>query len=226
MESKSALIAIFTSDNEEKLILAESLSEFKVSYTYATNMHDLKENLYEHPSNGILFSIASLIGLDHGSKTFIQTLEHIYPVARIRWNRAKGTFALISSQSGRVETISDFLMICADFDPRRLRRSERLSSTLNSLISHTRDLAEPERTFTTNISMRGCFIHTTQEWSVGDPVFIQIQELPGKDILEGAVVRYVPWGTPYRVQGIGIQFVNCSESQNRELRRLLSIETE
>jgi Tfp pilus assembly protein PilZ len=226
MEFESVLIAIFTSDHEEEKILAESLQSFKVSNNFATNIRDLKNNLYEQPCNGILCSIASLIGLDHSNKTFIQTLERIYPVARIRWNRAKGTFAFISSRSGRVETIEDFLTICADFHPRRLRRSERLSSTLNSLISHAPDLAEPERTFTTNISMRGCFIHTSREWNVGESVFIQIQELPDKNILEGKVVRYVAWGTPFRVQGIGIQFADFSEEQRKELQRLLSIESD
>ncbi len=224
--SESVLISIFSADAGEKKTLAEALSSSNILFNFAANIHDLKENLYTQPCNGILFSIASLIGLDHGGKTFLQTLEQVFPVARIRWNRAKGTFALISSRSGRMETIAAFLAICAHFPPRCLRKSDRLSTILNTLISPTPDLAESDQTFMTNFSQHGCFIHTSREWNAGDAVFIQIQELADKKAIEGKVIRYVPWGTPFRIQGIGVQFTKLDEEQDKELKRLYSFNSD
>jgi Tfp pilus assembly protein PilZ len=207
-------------------MLAQALSSYNILYTFAIDIRDLKDNLYEHPCNGILFSIASLMGLDLAGKTFIQALEQVFPVARIRLNQTKGTFALISSRSGRVETIADFLDICADFPARRLRKSDRLSTTLNALVSRSPDLAEAEQTFTTNISLRGSFIHTVREWSAGDAAFVQFQELPSKSIIKAKIVRYVPWGMPFRVQGIGIQFMDLAKEQERELKEIISVESD
>jgi Tfp pilus assembly protein PilZ len=220
-KAKSVSMVVLSNNKEEQKAIAEAMGAFDAKIVFSSTMHHLREALFEKPCNGILFCIASLVGIDEISKSFAQTLEQVYPVARIRWNKASKSFSLIASRGGRVETLHEFISICSGFAPRRLRRNERFTKTLNVLLSATPDLAHSTRAFTTNISPRGCFLHTPREWKAGDAVFIQIQEMPGKSVIEGKVIRYVPWGIPFRVQGIGLQFVNLENKQVEKLNHLL-----
>jgi Tfp pilus assembly protein PilZ len=219
--AKPISIAILSRNKEEEKAITEAIGAFDVDYVFESTLLNLRDTLLERPCNGIMFCITSLVGIDHTSKSFIQTLEQVYPVARIRWNKSKGSFSLIASRSGRIETISDFITICSNFAPRRLRRSERLSNILNVSVSAAPDFSDSTRTFTINISPRGCFLHTLREWHIGDSVFIQIRELPGRSVIAGRVIRCVPWGIPFQVQGIGIQFTSVENKLIEELQRLL-----
>ncbi|MBN1567432.1 MAG: PilZ domain-containing protein [Acidobacteria bacterium] len=214
-------VAILSKNREEEKAITDAVEAFKSDYMVAHSISHLRDILMEQPCNGLLFCIASLVGIDQAGKSFVQTLEQVYPVARIRLNKQKGTFSLIASRSGRVETIADFIHVCSKFHARCLRRSERLSKTLNVLASADPDFSDPMRTFTVNVSPRGCFLYSSREWDIGETVFIQIQELPGRSTIEGMVIRYVPWGVPFHIQGIGIQFINTENRQIEELQHLL-----
>jgi Tfp pilus assembly protein PilZ len=223
MERKagSVRIAVLSGDKQEQEAIAEAIGASEADIIFAPTMHRLRDVLFEKPCNGLLLCVSSLVGLDHSAKSFVQTLEQVYPAARIRWDKAKGSFGLFATRIRRVDSLSDFVTICSDFDSRCLRRSERLSKTLNVLISSTPDIADPARAVTMNISVRGCFLHTPRDWKVGDSVYMQILELPGKHVIEGRVIRFVPWGVPFSAQGIGVQFVNMENEQAEEIQRLL-----
>jgi Tfp pilus assembly protein PilZ len=214
-------IAILAVDEEEKKALAEKMKLFEGDFRFSSSISDLRDNLFENPCNGILFCIGSIVGLDQAGKGFIQTLELIYSTARLRWNKEKNTFAIVTARSGSAQTISDFFNICSSHTPRRLRKNERYAKTLNVIISSAPDLSNALRTYSINISLHGCYLATNQEWKVGDPVYIEIQEMPNKTVIEGIVIRYVPWGTPYRVQGIGIQFTGITKDQIKDLQKFL-----
>jgi len=220
-DAKANCMVLLSGDKEEQAAITQAIAAFNADLVCAPTIHHLRDYLFELPCNGLLFCIGSLVGLEQNGKSFIQTLEQVYPVARIRWNKTNGSFALIASRSGRIETLSDFVTICSNFAPRRLRRSERISKTLNVMASAVPDLADSTHAFTINISPRGCFLHTSREWKAGDSVFLQIQESSSRIAIEGRVTRYVPWGVPFCIQGIGIQFVNMSREQIEELQRLL-----
>jgi Tfp pilus assembly protein PilZ len=220
-DTKSIFMAILSGDKEEETAIAEVVRSFHAEFAVAPTMRHMRDLLFEQLCNGLLLCIPSLVGIDQTSKSFVQTLEHIYPVARIRWSQTDGSFALIASRTGRVETFEDFFAVCSNFAPRRLRRCERLAKTLNVLISSDPDLGNASRAFTTDIALRGCFLHTPQEWKAGDTVYLQIQELSTHGAIEGKVVRYIPWGVPFRVQGIGVQFVNLTSKQSEDLQHLL-----
>jgi Tfp pilus assembly protein PilZ len=220
-DPKSGFMVVLSGDKEEEQAIAEAIGALNLKFAFAYTMHHLRDILFDQSCNGLLLCIPSLINIDQTSKSFVQTLEHVYPVARIRWSRTDGSFALIASRGGRVETLTDFCTICSNFTPRRLRRCERLAKTLNVLISANPDLTNATRAFTTNVALRGCFVHTPLEWKVGDTVFVQMQELSIQGAIEGKIVRYIPWGVPFRVQGIGIQFVNLTNKQTEALQHLL-----
>ena len=219
--TRPIVIAVLVGKKEEEMGITDAASETGADFIYAKSMHHLRDTLLEKPCSGILLCLTALMGIDQNSKNFVQTLEQVYPVARIRWHEGRGTFALIATRSGNVETLSNFVAICSNFIPRRLRRNERLGKTLNVLLSSSPDLANATRSFTMNISVKGCFLHTPGEWNIGDTVYLQILELPTKQIIEGKVVRYVEWGVPFCAQGIGIQFANLENGVTEELRRLL-----
>jgi Tfp pilus assembly protein PilZ len=221
VDSKSVIIAVLTGNKEEQKGITEAVANIDGDYIFAPTMHALRDLLLEQPCSGILLCLTSLMGIDQSSKSFVQTLEQVYPVARIRWHEGKGTFVLIATRSGNVETLNNFAAICSNFVPRRLRRSERLAKTLNVLVSNSSDLANPAHAFTMNISVRGCFLHTPKEWAIGDSVYLQILELPRNLIIEGIVVRCVQWGVPFSAQGIGVQFINLENELIEELQRLL-----
>jgi Tfp pilus assembly protein PilZ len=220
-EIKPVTISVLTRKKEEEEGIAKAAAEINAEFLFAPTMHVLRDMILEKPCSGILFCLTALMGIDQSSKSFVQTLEQVYPVARVRWHEGKGTFVLIATRSGNVETLSNFAILCSNFPSRRLRRSERLAKTLNVLVSPTPDLTNAARAFTMNISVRGCFLHTSTEWSIGDSVYLQILELPRKHVLEGKVVRYVQWGVPFTAQGIGIQFVNPENDLTEDLQRVL-----
>jgi hypothetical protein len=212
-------ITIFVVDEEENNALAEKMKLFGGEFLFASSINDLRDTLLKYPCNGILFCITSIVGLDQAGKSFIQTLEQIYSTARLRWNKEKGTFAILTTRSGTAQTISDFFNICSSHTQRCLRKTDRHTKTLSVLISSAPDLSDPVRAHSTDISLRGCFLVTNQERKVGDPVYIEIQEMATKTIIEGKVIRYVPWGTPYRVQGIGVHFTGITKDQIKELQK-------
>jgi Tfp pilus assembly protein PilZ len=220
-EIKPVIIAVLTRKKEEEQGIAEAASEINAEFLFAPTMLALRDTLLERPCSGILFCLTALMGIDQSSKSFIQTLEQVYPVARVRWHEGKGTFVLIATRSGNVETLSNFAILCSNFPSRRLRRSERLVKTLNVLVSPNPDLANATHAITMNISTRGCFLHTPNPWNIGDSVYLQILELPGKRILQGSVARYVQWGIPFSAQGIGIQFVSLENDLIEDLQRVL-----
>jgi Tfp pilus assembly protein PilZ len=220
-DTKPVTIAVLMGKKEEEKGITTAAAVIDAEFLYTPTMHALRDLLLEVPCSGILFCLTALMGIDQSGKSFVQTLEQVYPVARIRWHEGKGAFGLIATRSGNVETLSNFATLCSNFAPRRLRRSERLAKTLNVLVSHDPDLANVTHAFTMNISIKGCFLHAPNEWKIGDSVYLQILELPRKQVIEGRVVRYVQWGVPFCVQGIGIQFVNLENALTEELQRLL-----
>jgi Tfp pilus assembly protein PilZ len=221
VETKTLSLVVLSGDKEEEQAISQAISPLHVNLVLAPTLLHLRDTLFEQACNGILLCIPSLIGIDQTGKSFIQSLERVYPVVRIRWNRVDRSFTLMAFRNGRVETLADFIAICSGFSARRLRSCERLPKALNVLVSSTPDLANATRAHTTNIALRGCYLHTSQGWSIGDVLYLQIQELSGQSIIEGKVVRSVPWGTPFRAPGIGIQFVNMDDQQMEALRHLL-----
>jgi hypothetical protein len=221
MGTNPLAVAILAIDEEERQVLAEKMKSFEGEFIFASSINGLRDSLFQHPCNGILFCIESIIGLDQAGKSYIQTLEQIYSTARIRWNKEKNTFAILTIRSGNAQTISDFFNICSSHSARCLRKNERYAKTLNVLISSAPDLSNPARTHSVNISLRGCYLATHQEWKVGDPIYIEIQEMTEKIIIEGKVTRYVPWGIPYRVQGVGVHFAGITKEQTKDLQKFL-----
>jgi Tfp pilus assembly protein PilZ len=216
-------IAILASDKDEKKALDEKMKLFAGTFLFCDSIRELRDSLFEHPCNGVLFCIGSIIGLDQGGKSFVQSLEQIYSTARLRWNKDKGTFAIVTARSGAAKTISDFFTICSSHTSRRLRKNERYTKTLNVLASSHPDLSNPVRTFSTNISLHGCFLATSEEWKAGDPIYLEIQEMSNKSVIEAKIIRYVPWGTPYRAQGIGVEFTGITKEQVKDLQKFLFI---
>jgi Tfp pilus assembly protein PilZ len=214
-------LAVFTVNKEEEKGITEAAAAINAEFLFASTMHALRDLLFEQPCSGILFGLTSLVGIDQNSKSFVQSLEQVYPVARVRWHEGKGTFVLIAARSGNVETLPNFAILCSSFAPRRLRRSERLVKTLNVLVSSAPDLSNATHACTMNISVKGCFLHTPSEWNIGDSVYLQILESSRKQVIEGKVVRCVQWGVQFCAQGIGIQFVNLENDATEELQRLL-----
>jgi Tfp pilus assembly protein PilZ len=220
-KTRPVTIAVLTVKKEEEKGITEAAAAINAEFLFAPTMHALRDLLLERPFSGILFCLTSLLGIDQSGRSFVQTLEQVYPVARVRWHEGKGTFVLIAARSGNVETLPNFAILCSNFAPRRLRRSERLVKTLNVLVSAAPDLSNATHACTMNISVKGCFLHTPNRWDIGDSVYLQILESSRRQVIEGKVVRYVQWGVPFCAQGIGIQFVNLENDLTEELQRLL-----
>jgi Tfp pilus assembly protein PilZ len=220
-ETKHPCIAILSFNEEEQAVIAEATRSYNIEPIFASTIHDLRNIILEKPCCGILLFIASLIGMDQSERSIIQVIEKVYPAARIRWHKTNSAFALIGSRSKGLETLTDFFGICGRFSPRCLRRNERSLKTLNILLSETSDFSRADRTFTTNISLSGCFLYSPREWNPGDSIFMQIQELQERITLHGKVIRCVPWGVHFNVQGIGVQFMEMDKHQVEALQHLL-----
>jgi Tfp pilus assembly protein PilZ len=68
-----------------------------------------------------------------------------------------------------------------------------------------------------NISRGGCFIFSNHKWEAGSDAWFIIKELTDQTPIRGEIKRKIDWGQKMSVPGIGIQFMDISDSQFKEI---------
>jgi hypothetical protein len=214
-------VVVLSDDRSEADGIAEAVRGFGASCEVALSIAGLREILIGTPCNGLLFSVRSAVRVDIGGKTLIRSLEQVFPTARIKRRPSDRSFAIMPSQGSSARSLPDFIAQCAAFEARRIRKSERIKKTLNTLISVNPDSDDPEQTFSFDLSTGGALLHSVREWEVGELLHLSFQELPWDSPVKAEVRHVFRWGTPFHPRSIGVRFDGMAPGHAENLNFLL-----
>jgi len=110
---------------------------------------------------------------------------------------------------------------CSNFIPQRIRAEAREELNLHVSLYKNKDNKRPERSVTKNISTGGCFIFSTHRWKEGNDIWIKFNEIFGSTLIQSQVRTVLKWGESRQIPGIGVKFINLSQSQSEEIARFI-----
>lgn len=182
------------------------------------SLDDVSEALKARPHQGVLLDMPSLIRSPSSRKQAVMRTLELFPLLRVRWDSLEGQMFTFGpgNGSGRGVGLDQFLdNACRPYPPRIIRRDERSVHPVNVLLCRGEAFSESsaQRTIITDVSGRGAFIFTAEEFSPGETVSLSAPALPGPAPILAEVRRVVPWGVPGKVPGIGITYTSISEDQ-------------
>jgi hypothetical protein len=156
---------------------------------------ELTQALKDHPVNGILLELTTLVTASQHDKQAAQDVVEFFPNAKFK----------VADNEVRVlsHSFEHFVAECQRFKARPLRRHERKERVLAVYLSTDATFDRAEKTVTANISEGGCFIFSPHEWKIGDRVWLRFPE--NNVALSGVVRTWHEWGNNRIIPGIGIQ---------------------
>lgn len=190
---------------------------------YGTILHICSElaNLAETPPlplNGLVFDGPTFDKLPARHRMIFTNHAYRFPLVRSEYDNNKGILVKASHNAPQNIDIREFLDVCAMTSPRRIRRAARSEQFVSAIIRNTDTL-----TATTNLSLMGCFLLTTEQYQIGSRLQISLTTQTTETI-ESVVQRHVPWGHPFQPAGIGVEFVSLSPYQKNFINRLIEEE--
>lgn len=187
----------------------------------ASSFEDLYKAIVKTSYNGILIDMPTKIITLSNDKERVDNILGLYPVARLTFNEESGQLRIFySNQFTEGGTLGDFLsQQCRSFTARTIRSDRRKEVVFNVILSKCKDvsLEDDEKTVIMNISKRGCFIFSNNKWETGSDAWFIIKELTDQTPIRGEVKWNIDWGQERSVPGIGIQFMDISDSQVKEI---------
>ena len=140
----------------------------------------------------------------------------------IQYEEATETVRVLSfGREHSCESVAEFInTACRSFAARPIRATVRKDVHFNALISKSGDLPEEgwTQTVTMNISQRGCFLYSIDQWEIGSNISIVLKELKDKQPITGQVRWQIPWGEIMQIPGIGVKFGQISTNQLSEIQ--------
>ncbi len=187
----------------------------------ASSFEGLIKAIVRIPYNGILIDMPTKLITLSKDKERVDTILELYPVARLTFNDKSGQLCVFySNQTTENKTLDDFLaQQCRSFTARTIRSDQRKDVVFNVILSKCKDISleDGEKTVIMNISKGGCFIFSNHKWEAGSDAWFIIKELTDQTPIRGEVKWKINWGQKMSVPGIGIQFMDISDSQVKEI---------
>lgn len=177
------------------------------------------------PISGILVDMPTYMQSSEEEKRLLTELVGLFPSLRIRCQESSGEIRTLPFGAAYRANISPALFVqeyCTPFAQRRIRTSERTQSNLPVLLN-TSDQAEDfswVRSVTANISAGGCFLISFEPLTAGDRIWLTFPDLQDAAPVP-AEVRWVRlWNEHRSLPGMGVRFIDLTESQKAELGNL------
>ena len=214
MDTKLILVC---EENEEINTYLDALESMTVSVETVPSFKNLENLLLENPYHGVLVDIKTKIRAMQHEKELAYQILNKYPVVQLRIDDKTGEIRTLSDGKSKHDaTLEEFIESdCRKFEARAIRSSPRVKYHFNVLLSGNGTAAEEnsERTITFNVSKDGCFVISSREWELKQPVTFQIHELEDPSPIAGEVRWYKPWGKSVGIPGIGIRISQIKENQ-------------
>lgn len=220
-------ILIVASDLDAGKAYSDALLELDVACDLVASFHQMSSSAMEQAYNGLVIDILTLVRCSKEEKVIAYDCMNLYPVLRVKWESKEKKMKLSpleQSFSPDAETaLRSFIdNRCRSFPARQLRRYQRKAINLNVLLSPDGSFAAETtfKSFTVNLSGGGFFLHTTQNFEIGQTLWVRFQEFADQTPIAATVCWMVEWGRPRSISGVGMQFKVLSEGQAREIQRL------
>jgi Tfp pilus assembly protein PilZ len=191
------MIVVIARDADTQNIIASSLKSEGANVTVLSALGDLPAVLKDIPVNGILLELITSTRSTSQEKQDTNDLIQFYCCAR---------FKFVDNQVrilGHGMTLEQFVSDCRVAKPRTIRKNVRKVRHIALLLSADDEFTSAEKTVTIDISDEGCFVFSSEEWGIGDRVWLRL--LDNDCVLTGTVRSWQPWGNNKKMPGIGIQ---------------------
>ncbi|MBN1981958.1 MAG: PilZ domain-containing protein, partial [Chitinivibrionales bacterium] len=222
---------LVVNNNEAQSYYEHEIIRCNVSYDVVHTLTDLYQKLLHNAYNGILIDLPTKMMATHEENILVHNELQAYPLLRLKYdNTDLSVRALSYFENQTINSIQAFIQKqCSKFNARCLRANERKPIHFNILLSqqenhHKKDInlntvsGAVEKTVTGNISLSGCFIITSSDWSVIQNVSLTIIELDDQAPIHAEIRWRVAWGKELSIPGIGVRFTSCLPHQIESLR--------
>jgi hypothetical protein len=223
-------ILMVVKEQEARGAYEEALQRYGVAFDVAESFDQVLKLSIDNAYSGLMIDILTLIRSSKEEKSIAYDCINYYPSIRVKWdarNKSMNLSPLEQAFSVDAETtLAQFIeKRCRSFDARSLRRFNRKETCLSLLLSTSPEFREEtsSRTFTVNISRGGAFIHTLLPLRKNDPVWLRILELEPAEPVKAVVCWGIEWGSCRSIPGVGVRFVDLSESQLEQIAKMANL---
>lgn len=177
------------------------------------------------PLNGILVDMPTYMCSSEEERRLLTDLVGHFPALRLKCNELTGeirTLPFGTSCPGNNPPAAFVQKYCVSFARRRIRSGERSPQHLAALLNESLPVGgfSGTRTVTANISCGGCFLVSFEPWSVGDRGWLTLPGLEDTAPVPVEICWIRPWDEGRSLPGMGVRFIDLTESQKIELNRL------
>ena len=222
-------ILIVVKDDEAADAYVEAVKQTGAVCDVARSFEEMSWMATESRYNGFLVDILTLVRCSKEEKVIAYECINLYPVLRVKWETRQKRIKLSPLEqtfSPSTESALNFFIEnrCRLFPARSLRRHPRRQMNLNLYYSTDPDFPEgaTHRSFTINLSTGGIFLHTMQEFSIGDTVWLRFLEFADQAPIAATVCWTQRWGVTRCIPGVGLQFETLTWKQVQEISRILN----
>jgi hypothetical protein len=177
------------------------------------------------PLNGILVDMPTYLRSTEEEKRLLTDLVAIFPALRLKCNESSGeirTLPFGSTFSGSTSPAEFVKKYCSSFVQRKIRTCERTLVNMPALLNRTLPVenVSSARTVTSSMSYIGCFLVSFEPWIVGERGWLVLPELKDDTPVPVEIRSIRAWGEYRSLPGMGVKFIDLTESQKAELSRL------
>jgi len=221
------IILVSRKGEPEKAYLSE-LKKIGIKADVVSSFKELFKSMLVTPYNGVLVDLMIRISAPREDKILVHEVLETFPVITMRWDSKTGVMrTFYYGQFKSDSTLEDFInRECRFFRARTIRSSVRRNIHLNIMMSKNGDFIEENiiKTITLNISGGGCFLYNSEDMDDVTNAWIIIKELSDKKPIYCEIRWVHKWGEIMRIPGIGLKFLDISESQLQELSEKYNID--
>ncbi|ACH37746.1 PilZ domain protein [Citrifermentans bemidjiense Bem] len=223
-------ILIVVKDAETASAYVDAVTESGATCDVAHSFQEMSALATDRVYNGIVVDILTLVRCSKEEKVIAYEIINLFPVLRVKWEpRHKKIKLTPLEQSFSPDTDSALRFFiqtrCKAFPARSLRKEKRKLVNLNLLYCRDNRFLDGEacKSFTINISPTGVFLHTMEEFRVGETIWLRFLEFADQTPVEATVCWSQRWGVTRCVPGAGVKFESLTESQRQDVDRIVNL---
>ncbi|HXE94856.1 MAG TPA: PilZ domain-containing protein [Dongiaceae bacterium] len=192
------MVVVIANNEKKRKAIIKALENEGGSSIELSSLAELQAILKEVPVCGIILDLITSTKATAQEKLETNSLIQLYPNLKVKVIEDN----LITLGNGM--SMRKFVQDCQAFKPRTIRKSIRRDRHIAFLLSADSKFTVAEKVVTLNISDDGCFIYSTNDWRVGDRVWLHF--IDNECVMSGIVCWWQPWGNNKKMPGIGIRF--------------------
>lgn len=177
-----------------------------------SDIHELLTCLPAMACSGLILDIPTVMRSPRDARDRLFKLSESIPIMRAR----------IGKPDGRVQFLDDidvFAHNCKAVCPSRVRSAKRYPTRLSALLSLENDpaMTRPIPSNILNISEKGCYVYTLDDFSDAEFVYLKILEFEDSTPIFGLIRWRKSWGEKYMLPGLGVAFLDIRDEQVAEI---------